>query len=278
MTTLPPTLTTQFVNRDLPTLTLPKTTASSSSSSSFTTPSITVPPNADNPYILRSSDLSGTVFIALGSIVGVILIGFILYHLINSMIASRQARKAFSNDKQVYEKYNNNINYGLTPSTTLNNYETNNNSSTLFKLPLLSHHNKTKLDDTNISGSQLGDTSTIYQSEMHSTQDLTKMFISPTAEAMHQKRIKSQVFDNNFNGSIASFSTTSNSRTMIPNLYVNQDANSDYALNGKKPAIPGVSLHLHLLATNSTTDSSLNIKSSTRKTIPSMYLEDLIDE
>lgn len=114
------------------------TTTTSSSSSSlamptltdttgFTTPSVTVPPNSNNPFIIRQYNPAGTVFIAVGAIVGAILLGFILYHLIVSLTASRLAKRSSADDKKLYEKYQtyNNNAYGFSgmnhnlPLTTL---------------------------------------------------------------------------------------------------------------------------------------------------------------
>jgi len=41
---------------------------------SYTTPAVTVPANNDNPYIVRHSNPSGTVFIGVGAIVVAILL------------------------------------------------------------------------------------------------------------------------------------------------------------------------------------------------------------
>lgn len=303
--TAAPTLTTSYVyKRDMSELDLPSLT----DGNTYTTPSMLVPSSDANPYILRTSNPSGTVFIAVGAIVGAILLSFICYHLFKSLTASRLAKKAFINDKQIYEKYQNNNNtaYGLTPSTTLNmdyghgrSYSNFNNQS-MGKLPLLSHHPSKSVTGLGGSGtsSQLGDTSTLYQSEFGgsvaaSKHDLTKMFISPTAEVMQHKRGKSSQFGSTTDfGVLGSQSNLSNSITdspvhggrnsmVVPNLYVNHEINnSDYSLgpNGRNqdPSLAAPD-HLQHLSMNTNANHQLNTKSN-RKTIPSMYLEDLIDE
>lgn len=238
---------------------MPKLTTSSET---YTTPSITVPANNDNPFIIRTSNANGTVFIAVGAIVGAILLGFILYHLILSIASSKVAKKSIENDKKLYEKYqynnNNAYGYGMTPQTTNDVYS-------VAKLPLLT---KTGLggglgyQDSTING----DNSTIYQSEFAgstSKPDLTKMFISPTAEVMQHKRTRS-----NFNGSVSNFSmvgsqtnvnpSPQHQHSQIPNLYINNDHNnSDFNIQA-----------------NANPQARAN--ANPRKTIPSMYLDDLV--
>lgn len=279
--TLPPTLTTIY-NRALPSLDLPSLTTAT-----FTTPSVTVPPNNNNPYIINQTNPNGTVFIAFGVIVCLVLVGFIIYHLILSLTASRLAKKALYNDKQIYEKYqdNNNTAYGLTPSTT--NFNLSNvgigSTQSVSKLPLLSHHPTKSFGG---STSQLGDTSTLYQSEIGvpaSKSDMTKMFISPTAEVMSHQRVKSSQYSGSLtnlslpNGSHTNLTTSSpmNKRTSaIPNLYLDGEVNnSDYSISNASKSNNLTPVNLQHLNSN----DQLNTK-HTRKTIPSMYLEDLIDE
>lgn len=241
----------------------------SSSSETYTTPSITVPPNHDNPYILHSSATSGTVFIAVGTVVGAILLAFILFHLIKSIRASSLAKKEMFGDKHMYEKYqNNNTNaYGLTPSTTLNlNSEY---QPTVSKLPLFSHHATKSV--ISIGGSQFGgDTSTIFASETgQQPHDMTKMFISPTAEAMNS--IKGGKNPSVANLSLVGASTTNLSNPvpatnrhsqLIPSLYLNSEINnSEYSMG---PASPPV--------------TERRAPNRGKAPIPSMYLDDLMDD
>lgn len=313
--TVAPTLTTSYVydRRDMPTLDLPDL----DDGDDYTTPSITVPANSANPYILRDVNPSGTVFIAVGAIVGAILLGFVLFHLINSLTASRLAKKAFFNDKQMYEKYQNNNNtaYGISPSTTLDfggGGQGHNHSHSVTKLPLLSSQGTKSMTGLGggvggAGGSQFGDTSTLYQSEIGGTaatskHDLTKMFVSPTAEVMSHNvnkpsHINNSVPDLSYLGSSTNLSTnTDRNSTIIPNLYMNNAINnSDYHItdNSRPPLLASRSLspshashpqgiqgppeHLQHLNMNSNADHHLNVKPN-RRTIPSMYLEDLIDE
>ncbi|KAG7194231.1 uncharacterized protein KQ657_004949 [Scheffersomyces spartinae] len=259
-------------------------------SEAFTTPSVTVPPNFNNPYIIKQHSPTGTVFIAMGSIVGFILLMFILYHLIKSVLASRMTKRSISKN---FEKYNsNNSSFGLTQSTT---------NSSVAKLPLLvSQSSRTTLNAFMLpmggggGGSQAGgggstvggDNSTIYQSEYQgatSKHDLTKMFISPTAEVMYHKRTKSSQYGNPLGGgsvsSIFGGSTTnlgnppiatSRHSTFVPSLYINNDVNnSDYSL--ANTSIPPPS-------DNNSPQTRQQPGRSQRKTVPSMFLEDLIDE
>ncbi|ODV80519.1 uncharacterized protein CANTADRAFT_25033 [Suhomyces tanzawaensis NRRL Y-17324] len=249
--------------------------AAQTTSESFTTPAIKVPNSIVNPHILRETNPSGTVFIAVGAIVGAIIIAFILYHLIVSLTASRLAKKSLAGDRQLYEKYQNNNNTayggaaGLTPT----------NMTFDSKLPFLSP-TKTVLTGLGggmgggmgslAGGSVVGDNSTIYASEAGaatSKHDLTKMFISPTAEVMQHKRVRSSQYGGSttnlsmLGGSTTNLIPASNRHSQMPSLYINNDNNSEYSLSqaGSAP-------------------HQGHTPRSNRKTIPSMYLEDLIDE
>lgn len=268
------------------------TTTTSSSSSSlamptltdttgFTTPSVTVPPNSNNPFIIRQYNPAGTVFIAVGAIVGAILLGFILYHLIVSLTASRLAKRSSADDKKLYEKYQtyNNNAYGfsgMTPQSTFNNF-TNEYGGSVSKLPLL---NKSF---ANINGSQVGDNSTIYQSEVGaaitSKHDLTKMFVSPTAEVMQHKRVRSSHYNPSLTnlsigGSTSNLANpspaTNRHSQVVPNLYINQEVNnSDYSLSQQGLVAP---------STQQLQQQQQLSTPPNRRTLPSMYLEDLIDK
>ena len=266
-----------MMKRDLPTLLttttekqLPKLTTTSTGES-FSTPPIGVPPSHNNPYIIRQHNPSGTVFIAVGAIVGAILLGFVLYHFIVSVTASRLAKKSLASDKQMYEKYHNNNNTAyasiggsnMTPQTSLNF-----NGEYLSKFSFLTP-SRTNLG---FGGSQVGDNSTIYASESGtatSKHDLTKMFISPTAEVMQHKRVRSNYGGSSLNlslfGGVAGSSTNVASphrASKVPSMYMNSEGNNSESSFSV-----------------SQTQNALNVPGNkSRKTIPSMYLEDLIDK
>lgn len=250
-----------------------------SDSDSYTTPSVTVPPNSNNPYILRHTNPSGTVFIAVGAIVGAIFLGFIFYHLIRSLTASRLAKKTLDGDKEMYEKYQNNNStlYGGHTLASSSAY----NTDSVSKLPLLSHHtSRQHLGGFNgASGSQVGDTSTIYASDAAaatSKHDLTKMFISPTAEVMTHNRSKSgqfggstaSLFGGSTNNLVNPLPATNRHSQLVPNLYINNETNnSDYSLSS------------HAQSQQAQAQQQLNTPGkNNRRAIPSMYLEDLIDK
>ncbi|WLF77221.1 hypothetical protein PVL30_000931 [Lodderomyces elongisporus] len=272
----------------------------------YTTPSVTVPPNDNNPFIIRQHNPSGTVFIAVGAIVGSILLGFILYHLIVSISASRLAKKTSAHDRTLYEKYqsNNNNAYGfvnMTPTTTANNYGseyTGNQAGSVSKFPLLSTRSYGNFGGSQVGGNGSGvggvggggDTSTIYQSDVGgptSKHDLTKMFISPTAEVMQQKRYNKSVYNPSLTnlpfGSSATNLTNPNPATnrhsqLVPNLYINNESNnSEYSL--AQSQVPQSEQ-----GTSSDQNDQQDLRQQQlntvkpRQQLPSMYLEDLIDK
>lgn len=259
-------------------------TLSSESSDSYTTPPVTVPPNTKNPYIMREDNPSGTVFIAVGAIVGAIILLFILYHLVKSFTASRMAKRSLAGDKALFEKYqsNNNTAYGglghQSPSLNLNSEY----HLSVAKLPLLSHHrSRSVLNGFNTgSMSQVGDTSTIYASETGATskQDLTKMFVSPTAEIMTHKKTKSGLGPQLFGGSSSNLShptpATNRHSQLIPSLYINNDINnSDYSITSHYTGNPSKNQNANQAGTPPGATRNMG-----RRAIPSMYLEDLIDK
>lgn len=225
--------------------------------SAVATPTMVIPLADNNPFIARQKNPTGTVFIAVGAIVGAILLAFILYHLIISVVAAKLAKRNVARDKRELEKYNMNAaayGYGVSPSTTtFLDFGTRD-----LRVPLL---NRASGMGFFPAGPPLSaaDTSTIYQLEAGAAtlkHDLTKMFVSPTAEMQH-KRAKS---------------------------YAASATNLSFANNGLATNLPG-NRHLTLIPLmymdNGASEQLLDIPKRDshggRKTIPSMYLEDLID-
>lgn len=201
---------------------------------------------------------------------GAILVAFALYYLYKSLSSSRMAKRTMTNEKFAHQKYQ--APFGGSQNTlALGFFNPDNNS--VAKLPLL---NSTK---SPMGGSQVGENSTIFTYEgSHPTthHDLTHMFVSPTRDVMSQNRTRSQYLA----GSVSNLSFHGGSKTnltnpspatnrqsqVIPNLYINEEANnSDYSIvqpsvQERKPNESGA------------------MPREGRKTLPSMYLEDLIDK
>lgn len=242
---------------------LTTSTTATSTSEDYTTPSVGVPSNTNNPYISRASEPLGTVFIAVGSIVAVVLIVFALFHLIRSLAASSVAKKTTNNEKFAYEKFaqNNNAAYGahLTPLSSV--FFNQAHDGSVAKLPLLSSRNSV------FGGSHAGDASTIFNSEAASNTDLTNMFVSPTKEVMAGGRVKSHAFSGSqtnvsMYGKPLLVPASNRHSQVVPNLYINDlFNNSDYAM--AQPQLQS--------------RSPDNRPRAARKNVPSMYLDDLID-
>lgn len=236
------------------------TTTSTTSTDGYTTPSVGVPLNASNPYIFRTSKPLGTVFIAVGSVVALILFLFLMFHLIKSFTASSTARKTVDNEKFAYHEFaqNNNVAYGGSIMPQTSTFLNTEYQGSMNRLPLLSPSRSPQM----FGGMDPNDSGTLnYTDNAASQHDLTKMFISPTKE-MTGSRIKSQ----QFNASVTNFSLHGASMSdvgLLPALPKNQ-------------AVPSV----YLEEDYSQSESSVPPRTprNKRKTIPSMYLEDLIDE
>lgn len=242
----------------------------SSSSELISTPSVTVPAHDHNPYIYRESRLTGTVFIAVGSVVGAIILAFVLFHLIRSIRASMLAKKSSSGEKSMYENYNRNRLYSNSVGLSSTNFLNTEYQGSVAKIPLMS--SKSLYD-----GSQAGDTSTLHMGETPyatSHHDLTNMFISPTKEVMSHSRTKSQ--SNILAGSSMSLrnepSPAINRHSqLIPNMYLSPAVNnSEYSLLEHAAGLSGKS------SSNSPENSPRGRQK--KKTVPSMYLDDLIDK
>lgn len=268
---VPPTITTFIKRKDMPSLN--DDMPSLSSSDSFTTPSVGVPTNHDNPYIRQQHNPNGTVFIAVGCIVGFILMAFIVFHLFKSMRASRLAKRSWANEQNVEEKMRNSGMYNLTPTGTTGLNTVNTEYQLLVsKLPLLNQQRNKSV----FSSLDAGDTSTLYASEAGaatSRNDLTSMFISPTAEVMAHKRNKSGSNLSMLGGSTTNLHpsdpavATNRHSQIVPNLYLQGETNnSEYALSSKNS---DTSLHPQARA---------NPGRANRSAIPSMYLDDLIEK
>lgn len=185
------------------------------------------------------------------------------------------AKRSNRGERRINEKYNRNRAYGgpLTSSTT-NLFSTEYQGS-VAKLPLLSSRSI-------YEGSQAGGEGSIHMSEApHATShhDLTNMFISPTKEVMTHGRNKSQqLFDSSFslygrNSTNDPAPATNRHSQLIPSLYINNEfGNSDYSISEA-----GAESRAASSPPLDTTANALNAKPK-RKTLPSMYLEDLIDK
>lgn len=192
------------------------------------------------------------------------LVAFFAFHAFKSIRASMLAKRSWTNEKSVYEKYNinnNNTAYGGALSPGLPGYR-----GSTAKLPLLSSHSI-------FSGAQ-ADNSMVYNDLGPATShhDLTQMFISPTKEVMAHGRSRSQVFDSNSLANLNKSQTnlanpspaTNRHSQLIPNLFLDNEVEpSEYSVL-TTPAQP-------------LEEGSPNPRLK-RKTLPSMYLDDLIDQ
>lgn len=76
-------------------------TLSSTSSTAVATPTVTVPSNSNNPFMRQSSLPEGTVFIAVGAILGGIVVAIFAWHIALAFIHKRNLKK-FTSTNQVY--------------------------------------------------------------------------------------------------------------------------------------------------------------------------------
>ncbi|SCU86336.1 LAME_0D05688g1_1 [Lachancea meyersii CBS 8951] len=196
---------TEVLERGLPSLGQGSTASNSSesgsgstSSSSYSTPTITPPSIAGNPHIWRSGKPAGTVFIAMGSVVGFILAAIVLMYFVSAYISHRNAKK------QRYDAIDHEFQAHISKSagTEFFNSEKNQYSDKLSsQMPMLSNHSMVRMLDpqgperlspsiTNM-GSQLTvaqEPYSLLQGQNAAAQNRQSLFISPTVEVVNQQR------------------------------------------------------------------------------------------
>lgn len=259
------------IRADLPLVTTSKTTGLPkllSSTLDYTTPSVGVPTGVDNPYIYQSTKPLGTVFIAVGSVVAFILLGFVVFHLIKSITASSTAKKNLYYEKLAHGQYakNNTNAYGNKGSdnSIFNNTEYN---GAVTKLPLLSSSRQSMLGfNPDMSSTSYSDLAPL------SKHDTTKMFVSPTKEMTYARHggalavtgSMSNLAMSSNNGSEVNTSPMASKRhsQVIPSFYIddrfsNAESSVDRRDVSPLQARPG---------------------GEKRMTTPSMYLDDLLDD
>lgn len=214
------------------------TLKSTVSTTSFTTPSMTVPPSSNNPYISKTTSPSGTVFIAFGSIALFLLIATYLAYLFNSW----RAKRATLNQEIHYDsEYKGGYNYN--PEQQQQQQQS--------VVPLL----RNEPSNFNFQNSPYQGGSTV---NLQRPTDVTKMFISPTAEVLNVRN--STMFQDS--------STSSPLRTPY-----DSPVQFQHSRNGSRVGVNS--------ETGSTKYSS-NLRETRgrgdNKVIPSMYLDDMLED
>lgn len=276
----------------------------------ITIPEIEILDGNDNPFILKNSNSTYTVFIIFVSTVSAIILIFVSYYLIFAFAASRLAKKTIENDKMEFNDYNNSNNSFYATKESFNNLRSNvllgyKHHQSIFNLPLLSkdkvsfskmntnnNRSLSNIDLINVSNS-FNHSSLIFN-DKSATSDLTKMFISPTAEVMHKKRIQSfhnlntqtnlnyMNLNKQSNSNYMNFNTKSTSN-LSSKIYSNRysqffSTNFPEIRDTYHPeqmnSIPNLTAN-DILRNNQ--NCSSEIKKSKRQTVPSIYLDDLIN-
>ncbi|SCU94312.1 LAFA_0F21088g1_1 [Lachancea sp. 'fantastica'] len=192
---------TGVLKRGLPSLkqdpTASATSGSSNSKATFAVPTITPPSIAGNPHILGSSRPSGTVFIAVGSIVGFILAAIVTTYVVSAYISHSNAKK------QRYISIDNEFNAHVNGGSGRDAYDSEKSQFFSDRLtpPLRSNHNMVRLLDSQNNSSKVSQVSTNRDEmselpqEPYSTlqgsaavPNRRSLFISPTVEVVNQQR------------------------------------------------------------------------------------------
>ncbi|CEP62152.1 uncharacterized protein LALA0_S04e09010g [Lachancea lanzarotensis] len=188
---------TEVLKRALPSLTQGTTATAdgsgAASTSSFPVPTITPPSMAGNPHILGSSRPSGTVFIAVGSIVGFFLAAIVTMYVVSAYISRSNANK--QRYLAIDSEFNAHVNGGDMYKTEKSRF------SEKFSPQMRSSPNMVRLLDSPNNGSKVSQSSTPrdemheFPQELYSTlqgstaaPNRRSLFISPTVEVVNQQR------------------------------------------------------------------------------------------
>ncbi|ODQ79894.1 hypothetical protein BABINDRAFT_161564 [Babjeviella inositovora NRRL Y-12698] len=229
----------------------------------WTTPLVSVPPSQNNPYIYHTNRVNGTVFIAFGSIVGVIILAFIGFHVVRSLLASSTAKKNKVKEKAFYDSYNAN-----TKGRSGTEYQPLGGSIS----PMGGKYGNTYVD------ASVGDYSSLYNGSQVDNRsfsvnspamkaDVTKMFVSPTADIMNHKR---GLRPNPLGSNVSLTGGYPGQRSSyIPSIYMNEE------LSESQPSIAPMS---SVSQNINNTFGTGRTPTTPRKAVPSMYLDDLLEK
>lgn len=220
---------------------------------------------------MKPRSRQGTVFIIAGIVIVAILLLFIAYWIIVSIIASQLAKRAVRKEKQTPDKQksNNNAAFGnnIFSSPSLNSSE----KQLVTRLPLFSHHRGHSgawgLD------SLTGEASILNLPDLAAPalkEDTTRLFVSPTRDVMVQKK---QAIDPSGTSHLPFFHNSSSSSN-INNQRQSQMVSGVYANNAINNSDYGISRYLD--DTNKDTQIPQSASKSNRRATPSMYLDDLL--
>ncbi|SCU84585.1 LAMI_0C08064g1_1 [Lachancea mirantina] len=195
----------------LPKLSSNVLSSSSSSSSTVSAPTITPPSSEGNPNIRTTNKPAGTVFIAVGSIVGAFFGALLLCYFISGYISRRKAQK--QRYEAVERQFQSHASDTYEPYKEISNSDWEKTDFSGFNIPFhkksTSHSLVALVDDKNASNnfsvenfaSPAGqDLFSTIQNDSAALQNRRSLFISPTVEIVNQKR-KSQLFADTNNSS-----------------------------------------------------------------------------
>ncbi|QLQ78960.1 hypothetical protein HG537_0B03070 [Torulaspora globosa] len=285
----------------LPELTTTLSSASSSASSTSTSTqysvTVTPPSAAGNPNVWHNGKPDGTVFIAVGSIVGAIFLGMLLWSVITSYLSRRIAKKSLREDQ--YRRHNRTGSgfYDSDDKELISgNYGETGEKVRRSRLSLLG--NGSKLRESNSSESVPGYEpewlDPVGQETFNPIQDtFTKynrnsLFISPTIEVAQKPNLlpgqRNRLLEKPYHQS--SLSATS----LLSSDEINSTLNKpERAASPERKGKKGVSGHhkrnkssIGLTPANSSSSSNDNTndrrpRGGHQKQTPSMYLEDMMN-
>lgn len=304
--------------RDLPRLSTSRATSaatsavsSSTRTSSSYTATVTPPSPSGNPNIFHSdSRPDGTVFIAVGSIVGVIIAALFLWWIITNVISRRIARKALYGGLESQSK-----GHGSSPLE----YSYGDDKDMFLPLRGLpdayeerASRSKSRLfvngggsDKSNLRDSTSWDSLPEFQPDAHDLNPVEKvnaiqdnvfnhykrnsLFVSPVMEVLQQQqqqqtnRSRATESENDSKTCLSSSLTPPSGelnrpeRAASPERKLKKTPGNDYhKRNGSTLGITPVDSSVSQ-SNIASSDSSTNKKNGHRKQVPSMYLEDMLE-
>ncbi|CAR25011.1 KLTH0G09570p [Lachancea thermotolerans CBS 6340] len=254
-----------------------------SSTKTYTTPTITPPSIKGNPHIWSSDKPSGTLFIAVGSVVGFIFLIIALAYIVSAYISRRQTEKLrFETIDQEFQSH-----VGGKSYSKLGNSDDPEKSGFLSKAVHTPQSRSVArlLDRPDFQQPSPAlsnqDSSTSLAQEFYSSirdqtaaQNRKSLFISPTVEIVNQQR-KSAVLQN-MNNSVSSLVSDSGAELNKPEKAAPSTRKAMYKARNKSSM--GSAVGIAKSRSTSPVKSGLRDKPLDRAKTPSVYLDKMFED
>ncbi|KAH3673204.1 hypothetical protein WICMUC_003822 [Wickerhamomyces mucosus] len=273
------------------TTSMPKIVATTSTGTTYSTPTITPPAATNNPNIWKSSVPRGTVFIAVGSIVGAFFLVFVAFLLIRKIIARKAAKNTLSLDTDNDDPFTGNggksteklvnpfySHSSISSAHGSDSSGTNAISSTeKHKIPLYENTNYNS-SLSNVSDAYNNSAENFYSTlDNNSSSNLKRksMFVSPTAEVMNLRSISTN--DNSTSNLAHNNKHHSRVFSSLSNIVAENNSNYSQPRVNNHERDPSFDSYTNV-SLQSPERSSLRAPNRAHRTVPSVYLDAMFED